>query len=568
MGLSDGRCDICGSKLTSYLQDEKGRCYCSESCYEKSLPKCTICNRPMRQWTEAQDGKKYCSEECYKESWHKCSICNKPMKEWTETEDGKRYCSEECYRKTWHICTVCGKPMKEWTETEDGKKFCSEECYSKTWHKCSVCGKSMKEWVESEDGSKYCSEECFLEACPKCTVCGKHTDSWIENDKGEIFCSSECRTKTLPLCSICGKPMENWLVSQDGRLYCSEECYSHTLPRCLHCGKVMKEWLVLEDGRVYCSDNCASESSIMDRADMFRSMTGLTTDELEGLLVRNNWSLDEAIKNVDDYIQSLNGGVTASKVIVDGINNAGIYDKLAKNLANYNTMRGGKAGFKGYVFEDLHAAKATLGGIPTEVIGNNGPFDFKILNSDGTYSWGQAKVGYSSTNINWSDYKGQKIVIDKGNTQLIENARKAGMDVIESSVSEADAKNLAKAMQFEGKINGSKRAPIISNAYSYHQAGLNSAKTGAAFGAGFSIGANIVDLATGEKSIGEAGIAIAKDTATAAVGSYVVGAGTAVVANTAVGGAIISGATAAGTAIAGTTMGAATIAAEPQLQQQ
>lgn len=465
MGLSDGRCDICGSKLTSYFQDEKGRCYCSDRCYENALPKCTICNKPMKQWTETEDGKKYCSEECYKKSWHKCSVCNKPMKEWTETEDGKKYCSEACYETILKRCKKCNKPMREWIESE---------------------------------GDKFCSDKCFLESCPKCHVCGKHTESWIESDKGEIFCS----------------------------------------------------------------DNCISESNIiMEKVDIFCNMTGLTTNEVETLLVKNSWSLDDAILKVDNYMQSLDGKVTTSKVVVDGIKNAGIYDKLAKNLSSYNTMRGGQAGFKGFVFEDMHAANASLKGTATEVIANNGLADFRILNPDGTYSFGQAKVGYNSGNIDWSAYKGQEIVIDKGNTKLIESARKAGMNVVESDISKADAERLAQTMQFESKITGNPNAPISANLHSYHQAGINSAKNGAAFGAGFSIGSNIVDLATGDKTVGEASVAIAKDTATATVGGYVIGAGTTALANTAVGGAVISGATAAGTAIAGTTVGAATIAA-------
>ena len=466
MGLLDGRCDICGSKLTNYFQDETGKCYCSE--------------------------------ECYKKTWHKCEVCNKPMKQWTETEDGKKYCSEECYKKIWHKCEVCNKPMNQWIETEDEKK--------------------------------YCSEECFLEDCPICDVCGKH--------------------------------MENWLVSEDKQKYCSEECYSTILPRCMHCGRVMKEWLVTSDGRVYCSDSCINENNIiMEKVNIFCNMTGLSTNDVEALLVKNSWNLDDAILNVDNYMQSLEGKVTTSKIVVDGIKNAGIYDKLAKNLSNYNTMRGGQKGFKGFVFEDMHAADASLKGNITDVIANNGIADFRILNADGTYSLGQAKCGYNSSKIDWSAYKGQEIIIDKGNTKLIKEAKNAGMKVVESDISNLDSQRLAKGMQIESKITGKPNAPITSNLYSYHKAGINSAKNGAAFGAGFSLGSNIVDLATGDKSIGEVSVAITKDTTTAAVGSYVIGVGTTAVVNTTVGTSVISGAAAAGTVIAGTSVGAATIAA-------
>jgi hypothetical protein len=82
-------------------------------------------------------------------------------------------------------------------------------------------------------------------------------------------------------------------------------------------------------------------------------------------------------------------------------------------------MRGGAEGFKGFVFEELHATNSTLGGRITDVIGNNGLADFRTLNPDGTYTWGQAKVGYNSGSIDWSAYKGQEIIIDRGNTKLI-----------------------------------------------------------------------------------------------------------------------------------------------------
>lgn len=451
--------------------------------------------------------------------------------------------------------------MKEWTETKEGKKYCSEKCYETTLDRCKICGKPLKHWIESE-GHKFCTEECFLKSCPTCSVCGKNTESWIESDKGEIYCSHKCRELTLPTCNVCGKHMESWLVSNDNKTYCSEKCYSNVLPKCVHCGKAMKEWLVTEDGRVYCSNTCISESNkIMEKVNVFSNITGLTVNDIENVLIKNNWSLDEAIINVDNYMQSLDGKVAVSKVAIDGINNAGIYKKLANNLSNYNTMRGGTGGFKGFVFEEMHAANASVKGQLTEVIANNGPADFLIKNIDGTYSYGQAKIGYNSTKIDWAAYKGQDIIIDKGNTKLIESARKAGMNVIESDVSKAEAQRLARTMQVESKITGKPNAAITANLHSYHQAGINSAKTGAAFGAGFSIGSNIVDLATGDKTVGEASVVIAKDTATAAVGSYVVGVGATAIANTTIGGAVISGATSAGTALAGTTVGATAITA-------
>lgn len=80
MELTNGKCDVFCNKLTIYFQDERGRCYCYERCYETCLPKCNACNKPMNQWTKTDDVKKYCSDECYKRSWDK--YCYKGVKLW------------------------------------------------------------------------------------------------------------------------------------------------------------------------------------------------------------------------------------------------------------------------------------------------------------------------------------------------------------------------------------------------------------------------------------------------------------------------------------------------------
>lgn len=522
MGLNNGKCDICGKKLSRYIQDESGNCYCSEECYESTLPKCAVCGKPMKQWTESEDGKKYCSQECYKQSWNKCELCDKPMDHWIESEYGKKYCSNECYKQSWNRCVVCNKPMDH--------------------------------WIESEDGEKYCSDECFLESCPTCIICGKHTDKWIQNDNGDIFCSKECRVETLPTCEICGSKMEEWLVSSDGKKFCSEECYADLLPKCMHCGRPMKEWIVTADGRTYCSEECCTDSDkLMSQVNTLCQMTGLSVKEIEVLLVEKSWSFKETANNIDTYMQSLNKKSTVSLSVIEALKNAKIYGKLSENLSTYNTMRGGTNGFKGFVFEELHAAESSLNGIATEVISNNGIADFQIFNPDGKITLGQAKAGYKTASVDWSKYEGLDIIIDKGNTKLIKSAKDAGMNVIESDIKNTDAITLSKKMQLESKILKNPKAPITSHLHSYHKAGAKAAKKGAAFGAGLSIGANLVNLATGDKDLGEVSADIIVDTTVATASSYVIGAGTTAIANTAIGSTVITGATAAGSAIAGTT---------------
>ena len=268
----------------------------------------------------------------------------------------------------------------------------------------------------------------------------------------------------------------------------------------------------------------------------------------------------------EDYLRR---NIEIPVYLINKANNPKAFAEMAKNLSKYNTMRGGVNGFKGFVFEELHATNATINGTPTNIIGNNGPADFSINNGSGKVIKGQAKVGYKNKSVDWSKYKDQQIIVDKGNTQLANKANKAGMDVAESNISGAEAQKLAKQMQFESRITGKVNAPITAHVKSMHSAGIESAKTGAAFGAGISIASNLVDLVNGEKELGEASVAIAKDTVIAAGTSYVVGAATTAIASTTAGaaaGAAVSGAVAAtttaiatsavGTAVAGTATAA------------
>lgn len=102
-------------------------------------------------------------------------------------------------------------------------------------------------------------------------------------------------------------------------------------------------------------------------------------------------------------------------------------------------------------------------GIATEVIANNGLADFQIIKPDGSVALGQSKIGYNTAKVDWSKYQGQDIIIDKGNTKLIDSTREAGMNVIESDIGDIDAQGLAKKMQRESKILKTSNAPITSN---------------------------------------------------------------------------------------------------------
>lgn len=301
--------------------------------------------------------------------------------------------------------------------------------------------------------------------------------------------------------------------------------------------------------------------SIMD-------VTGLSRQDIVKLMESTGWSLDQTLNNLEYGITGTVGSSYSKETIIEGVKNAGLHEKLANNLSRLNTMRGGPKGFKGFVFEELHATSATIKGQETIVLGNNGLADFQIIGPKGKISYAQAKMGYESGSIDFSAYKGQTIVVDKGNTALIEKARNAGMKVIESDVPAEEAKRLATQMQMETKITGGSNSVVvpkvqsaISIAKEAHSVGLQTAKTGAQFGGGFSLGSNIVEVVSGDKELGEAAIDVAKDTAISAGVGYATGVVTTAVGNTALGTAISGVAGSVASGVAGTTVGGAVVAA-------
>lgn len=225
------------------------------------------------------------------------------------------------------------------------------------------------------------------------------------------------------------------------------------------------------------------------------------------------------------------------------------YGRAGEGLSNLNTMRGGSKGFKGFVMEEMEAAEASARGRATTVLNNNGTADLLHAKVNGTEALKQMKVGYKPGQIDFSRYKGQTVVIDKGNPyfrQLRAEGAKAGVKVVEGHVTAGEAKMLADAMQWETKITGGKNAvvtPVIyrgaKTAVTAHQVGLQAAKTGAMGGFGFSLGSNTMDFALGRKTAGEAAAGMAADTAAAGAVSYGVGAAGSIIGSTATGAAAL-----------------------------
>lgn len=236
--------------------------------------------------------------------------------------------------------------------------------------------------------------------------------------------------------------------------------------------------------------------------------------------------------------------------------------KMSEGLANLNTMRGGEKGFKGFVAEEMQAAEATTSGKNTIVVNNNGPADLIYTGENGHKYLQQMKVGYKPGQIDFSKYKGQTVVVDNGNPyfkQLAKEGKRHGVKVVEGNITNQEAKSLANAMQLETKITGAKNATIVPTASAAHNAGLKAGRTGALYGAGFSLGSNMVDVVKGDKEVGEAAVSVAKDTAISYGAGYAVGAAGSAVASTSAGATAIAAVSGAGSAVAGTTVGGAVL---------
>lgn len=320
-------------------------------------------------------------------------------------------------------------------------------------------------------------------------------------------------------------------------------------------------------------------------------LTGLSEMQCKRFMDDNHMSGDEALEAIDIFAQSLNDGVAVPVEIASCMHNAGIYSEMSKRLGAYNTMRGGVKGYGGFVFEEMHAADAAVKGTNIKVLGDNGVADFIVKDSTGREVLVQAKAGYRPHQIDWSKYKGQTIVVDKGNTALANEARAAGLQVQESAIYKKQADVVARAQQWESKVTGSRSAPITGTTVGAHNAGLASAKLAARVGVSMKLGENIYDVIAGNKEfenaaadvivdgavmvggayLGTAALTVAGTAATTAAtafagtatGAVVTGAVTSaatVVGSTAVGGAVLTGASAVATAAASAV---ATVAAAP-----
>lgn len=255
-----------------------------------------------------------------------------------------------------------------------------------------------------------------------------------------------------------------------------------------------------------------------------------------------------------------------------GEENKTIKETLGK-ISNLNVNRGN---CKGFVFEHMHANELNkkLAGtkFKANVVDNNSSVDIVVKNikTGKVKEKLQAKCGYENTKFNPTKYleENQKLVINGDANKLANFLDKKNIKYTKSNITDKEVTRISNAMRKEGEIFNKKNAPLVSKYVetkhvlkNSHNIGVKAAKKSAIFGAGVSIGSNIVDVVNGKKDINEAATDVMVDTVVSGATGYVAGAIGSAVASTSVGSAAIGAISTGATALASTGVGSAVVGA-------
>ncbi|MBR0060160.1 MAG: hypothetical protein IJP68_01645, partial [Selenomonadaceae bacterium] len=221
---------------------------------------------------------------------------------------------------------------------------------------------------------------------------------------------------------------------------------------------------VIKDNRIVFKNNRAvmEEISEPERLNAVDTLIKLGVNPEAGNQILNEMRNLDSTKR-QSFVSTMNV-LSDSRPFIYAAQKMTAYDTLCKELSQLNTMRGGVKGFKGFVGEHMQAANATANGRFTRVVNNNGPIDLIFEGKNGHSYPQQLKIGYKPGQIDFSKYKGQAVIVDKGNPYLRElqaEGARHGVKVIEGTVTETEANRWADAMQLESKITGNKTSYIV-----------------------------------------------------------------------------------------------------------
>ena len=212
------------------------------------------------------------------------------------------------------------------------------------------------------------------------------------------------------------------------------------------------------------------------------------------------------MKNKKNY----SGIYGAGKHLSSGAQRNGIINETFENISKLDVNRGNLKGFlfENRVSEELNS-KLLDKGFKAVVLDDNGIADIAIIEmkSGKVVKRIQAKCGYEGQSVkDFTRYvdDGQTLVINNDADKFGRSLDNRGIKYEKSSVTDREVSRMADAMKKEGKLLNSKNAKLTSYAYktkevvkNCHTTGVSAAKSGACFGAGMSLGSNIVDVFSG-----------------------------------------------------------------------
>lgn len=138
----------------------------------------------------------------------KCGKEIKAGERFLKASDGSIFCSEKCFQASLPLCSVCGKILSGGAfKGKDGKFYCSEKCLSTTWKPCSLCGKRVPEGVMviGAGGKAFFCNQCSQ--LPKCFCCDMYAKCLKLND-GRFICPECSKTAVMEEKEIIAVAME------------------------------------------------------------------------------------------------------------------------------------------------------------------------------------------------------------------------------------------------------------------------------------------------------------------------------------------------------------------------
>ena len=115
-----GKCSVCGKRIRGQYLKANSRVFCSQACYEKTLPDCAVCGRRLAGEHLAANGQRYCSQACFQSQLPKCEVCGRPLQK-AVIMNGHSFCQKHARGP---FCCNCSLPFARGRKLADGRVLC------------------------------------------------------------------------------------------------------------------------------------------------------------------------------------------------------------------------------------------------------------------------------------------------------------------------------------------------------------------------------------------------------------------------------------------------------------